>query len=135
MIIPGAGAESARHTLGSREGMTPSHLIARFRVVGWALTGLAVLVACAPSSSGSSPDRTAAPSPTGPRGTLRLAWAGEPPSLGPKFVSPGGTSFNELAITFNSALTYYDPSGSPIPQIASEVPTVENGGWLVNPDG
>src|SRR5258707_1107598 len=70
-----------------------------------------------------------------PRGTLRIAWAGEPPTLSPKMASPGGSAFNELAVTFNSALTYYDPTGAAVPQIARELPTVENGSWVVNPDG
>src|SRR5207253_3354202 len=83
--------------------------------------------------------RIAAPPETGgslsPKGTLRIAWAGEPPSLSPKMASPGGSAFNELAVTFNSALTYYDPSGIPIPQIARQIPSVEDGAWAINPDG
>src|SRR5437867_3580105 len=113
----------------------PSPSIARAKAVALVLAGMSVLVGCAAPAGGGAGERSAAPGPTGPKGTLRLAWAGEPPSLGPKFVSPGGTAFNELAITFNSALTYYDPSGSPIPQIAREVPSVDNGSWVVNPDG
>lgn len=64
-----------------------------------------------------------------------MAWAGEPPGLSPKMVSPGGSAFNELSVTFNSALTYHDPTDKPVPQIAREIPTVDNGGWRINPDG
>src|SRR4051794_32979281 len=105
----------------------------RARMIAAVLGLWTLLSACAAPSG--AVERPAAQAQTGPRGTLRMAWAGEPPSLSPKMVAPGGTAFNELAITFNSAMTYYDPNGNPIPQLAREVPTLENGGWVVNPDG
>jgi peptide/nickel transport system substrate-binding protein len=101
---------------------------------------LGMLGACAPAPStgqGPSAQPAVAPSqaPTGPKGTLRIAWAGEPPSLAPKMVAPGGSAFNELALTFNSALTYVDPQGQSHPMLAREIPTLDNGGWVVNTDG
>src|SRR5437868_6148754 len=101
------------------------------------LVALILLTCCAPGPAASG--RASAPSSVaespGPSGTLRIAWAGEPPSLSPKMVSPGGSAFNELSVTFNSALTYSAPAGNPIPQIARDIPTLENGGWVVNDDG
>jgi peptide/nickel transport system substrate-binding protein len=82
-----------------------------------------------------TPDQINQPAKTAPRGTLRIAWAGEPPTLSPKMAAGGGSSFFELSVTFNSALTYTDPKGNPVPQLAREIPTVENGGWRVNADG
>src|SRR4051812_28484001 len=101
-----------------------------------ALLACVLLSACAaPPAAPKGSRQAAAQQSSGPKGLLRIAWAGEPPSLSPKMAAPGGSAFNELAITFNSAMTYYDPTGSPIPQLAAEIPTIENGGWIVNADG
>jgi peptide/nickel transport system substrate-binding protein len=53
----------------------------------------------------------------------------------PKFANTGSTAQAELALTFNSALTYYDPTGAPQPQLARQLPTQANGDWSVNADG
>src|SRR4030095_3223749 len=117
--------------------------VARLRVGMVALVALAMLAGCsqaapaptAPRATGATDATAGAPQRNTPRGTWRIAWAGEPPGLGPKFGSPGGSALNELSITFNSALTYMDPAGESHPQIAAEVPTIANGGWVINPDG
>jgi peptide/nickel transport system substrate-binding protein len=115
------------------------HLISPRGLVGLA-TLIVLLAACAPAARPPTESQPAALGSSGqpsaaPRGHLRIAWAGEPPTLSPKMGSPGGSAFNELAITFNSALTYADPTGQIVPQIAREVPSIENGSWVVNPDG
>src|SRR5579871_808660 len=106
--------------------------------VGLIVVAFVTACAPAPSSNGGQPGASAPPSSpplAGPKGTLRIAWAAEPVTLSPKMGDPGGTAFNELAVTFNSALTYHDQTGKSFPQIAQEIPTIENGGWVVNADG
>jgi ABC-type transport system substrate-binding protein len=48
---------------------------------------------------------------------------------------PGSTALNELAVTFNSALTYFDPANAPRPQLAREIPRIESGDWTIAGDG
>jgi peptide/nickel transport system substrate-binding protein len=110
------------------------------RVFVGVLVAHVLLMSCAPASpEGRGQPPAAGQAQTGltnvPRGTLRIAWAGEPPTLSPKMGAPGGSAFQELAVTFNSALTISDHLGNSIPAIAREIPTVDNGGWVVNPDG
>ncbi|MBM2813181.1 MAG: hypothetical protein HW416_3940 [Chloroflexi bacterium] len=86
----------------------------------------------APNQSATSP----AAQPSGPKGTIKIAWGAEPPMLATtKFQSGGSTAMAELALTFNSALSYIDINGLPHPQLARELPTLQNGRWVVNPDG
>jgi peptide/nickel transport system substrate-binding protein len=47
----------------------------------------------------------------------------------------GGGAINEFTWLFNSYLTQYEFNGRVRPLIASEIPTQENGGWVINPDG
>src|SRR5581483_2546903 len=101
----------------------------------------AFLAGCAPApsapSSGAAPSASAPTSQavSGPSGTLRIAWGAEPPLVAAKFLNGGSSALTELANTFNSALTYQDPSGAPHPEIASEIPSQDAGTWVVNPDG
>ncbi|MBM2812289.1 MAG: hypothetical protein HW416_3048, partial [Chloroflexi bacterium] len=66
-------------------------------------------------------------------GTLRVAWLLEPETLAPKFLSGSGTP--EYLWLFSSFLTQLDAAGVSHPLLAQEIPTQENGGWVVNPDG
>ncbi|MBM2809971.1 MAG: hypothetical protein HW416_730 [Chloroflexi bacterium] len=68
-----------------------------------------------------------------PKGTLKIAYAREPETLSPKFLGGGGAG--EFAWIFNSTLTYFDYAGTPHPMIAREIPSQQNGGWVINPDG
>ena len=70
---------------------------------------------------------------SGPRGTLKIAWGREPETLSPKFL--GGSGNGEYQWTFNSALTFRDFSGVPHPILAREIPTRDNGDWVINADG
>jgi ABC-type transport system substrate-binding protein len=94
------------------------------------------LVACTqPRPEGAArsapvPDPAAGVQPTG---VIRLAWPVEPESLNPKLT--GGSGVFDTFWVFNSFLTYYDIQGRPHPMLAQEIPTQENGGWRINPDG
>src|SRR5207249_4561400 len=68
-----------------------------------------------------------------PRGTLKMAWAREAETLSPKFLAGGGAG--EYTWMFSSALVMRDFANVPRPTLARELPTQENGGWIVNPDG
>jgi peptide/nickel transport system substrate-binding protein len=92
---------------------------------------LIMLVGCgAPSSPGGGPQ---ASQPSGPWGTLKIAWATEPENLSPKLAA--GSGLNEYFWVFNSFLTYYDFAGAVHPMMAREVPSQERGDWVVRPDG
>ncbi len=99
-----------------------------------ALIGLALLTACA--APGQRPADQAASGPAqapGPRGTLKIAWATEPENLHSKMAA--GSGLNEFFWVFNSYLTYFDFAGVSHPMLAREIPSQENGDWVVNPDG
>jgi peptide/nickel transport system substrate-binding protein len=108
-------------------------------VSGWkrnALLLAAALTLAGCSAPGRAPqERTPAGStaPTGPRGTLRIAWATEPENLHSKLAA--GSGLNEFFWVFNSFLTYYDFAGAAHPMLARDIPRQENGDWVVNPDG
>jgi peptide/nickel transport system substrate-binding protein len=100
------------------------------------LAGVAmmVLAGCAqPQAPAASRDQTSSPQASGPKGTLKIAWGREPESLSPKFL--GGSGNGEFQWTFNSALTVRDFTGTPRPLLAREIPTRDNGDWVINPDG
>ncbi|MBM2810828.1 MAG: hypothetical protein HW416_1587 [Chloroflexi bacterium] len=106
------------------------------RVITLILMTLMLAAACAPAQSpaartGETAD--AASGPARPRGTLKVAWSREPESLHPKFYL--GSGMAEYGWTFSSALTYLDFNGLPHPMMAREIPTRDNGDWVVNPDG
>ncbi|MBM2809525.1 MAG: hypothetical protein HW416_284 [Chloroflexi bacterium] len=101
-----------------------------------ALLALTVGAACSPGLPAGQTSREQAqvqPGSTGPRGTLKIAWFREPESLAAKFYT--GPGMAEFGWTFNSSLTYLDFAGLPHPMMASEIPTRDNGGWVVNADG
>jgi len=47
-------------------------------------------------------------------------------------IGAGGT---ETRYLLNAPLTIYDDKGTLMPRLAESVPTIENGGWTVSPDG
>jgi peptide/nickel transport system substrate-binding protein len=71
--------------------------------------------------------------PGRPRGSITMAVAWEPDQLGAK--STGGEAGSETRWMFSSPLTAFDRQGSARPMLAQEVPTRENGGWIIRPDG
>ncbi len=103
----------------------------------WLLIALTlVLAACAPAqpTPRSGGDHAQSSTPGGPRGILRMAQPTEPETLAAKLAG-GGAAVNEFNWLFNSYLTQYDFNGNVRPLIAAEIPTQENGGWVINPDG
>lgn len=68
-----------------------------------------------------------------PSGTLRIGYAREPETLSSKFLGGGGAG--EFAWPFNSTLTILDFAGVPHPLLASDMPSQQNGDWVVNPNG
>lgn len=103
----------------------------------WLMIGVAVLVAsCAAPPQPTLPsgaDRAQPAAAAGPRGTLKIAWGREPETLSPKFL--GGSGNGEYQWTFNSTLTVRDFIGTPRPLLAREIPSRENGDWVINADG
>ncbi|MBM2809954.1 MAG: hypothetical protein HW416_713 [Chloroflexi bacterium] len=98
-----------------------------------AVISVITLAACAPSPGGGAPPSEPVQSSVRHGGTLRLAWAVEPDTLGPKFVGGSGTA--EYQNLFSATLALLDLTGAPRPLLAAEIPTQANGGWIVNPDG
>ncbi len=99
-----------------------------------AVAALLFLAACAPQQAQSPVGGQQAPAPaSGPRGALKIAWGREPESLSPKFL--GGSGNGEYQWTFNSALTVRDFTGAPQALLAREIPTRDNGDWVINADG
>jgi peptide/nickel transport system substrate-binding protein len=94
------------------------------------------LAACGPSPSPrqEAPQAgTSASTSQSPRGTLKIAWSTEPESLSPKLAA--GAALNEYHWVFNSFLTYFDFQGRLHPMLAREIPSQQNGDWVLNPDG
>jgi peptide/nickel transport system substrate-binding protein len=99
---------------------------------------LALLLVCgcgypaSPTTPATSSAGNATPA-QGPKGTLTIAYGREPDNLSPKFGgSAGGT---EIRWMFNSPLTYYDVQGNTHPLVARQIPTPDNGDWVINADG
>jgi len=100
------------------------------------LSALIAVAACAPAqpSAGLPPQTDGLPGEAArPRGTLKIAWPTEPETLHPKL--SGGRGLNEFFWVFNSFLTYYDFAGVSHPMMAREIPSQENGDWVINADG
>jgi peptide/nickel transport system substrate-binding protein len=58
----------------------------------------------------------------------------DPTNLSSK-LSGGGAFAGDYLLTVNSPLVILDPSGTPQPRLAAEVPARDRGSWVVNPDG
>jgi len=59
----------------------------------------------------------------------------EPPSPALFGSSGSGSSSLEYFFTFHGSLTVYDPSGTPIAQLAQKVPSLQDGDWRILPEG
>jgi peptide/nickel transport system substrate-binding protein len=94
-----------------------------------------VLTACTATSPAPAPRPAEQADTTSsrPKGTLRIAWRLEPDNLNPRFATGGGAG--DFFWVFNSFLTYYDFNGALHPMLARQIPTQENGDWVVNADG
>lgn len=104
--------------------------------VAWCIMFAVVLIGCAPASG---PERVgsagAAPRTTGPK-ILTAAITGVPPLVDNRFnTTTNSPGWAEMANFYNSKLSVADYSGGRIAQLAEAVPTVDNGGWKLYPDG
>jgi len=104
--------------------------------------GAVITSSCAAPSSRGSPepsttgtDASAAPSTPRPGSILRMALGAQPESLAAKFTSGSSTAYHELSNIFNSFIALYDPSDSLRPMLVRQIPTQDNGDWVVNADG
>ncbi len=109
-------------------------------VVRIAWVGLLIIAAsCAsppppPSSAGSSARAPAAASPK----RFTVAISGDPNTLSNSVAragSGGVAGLDALEMFVSSGLTVQDDRGERRPQLAEAVPTLENGGWRLLPDG
>lgn len=91
-------------------------------------------LSCGPASrqEGQATGETGSRS-SGPK-TLRMAVVDEPRS-GIAIFSAGGTGGADPSLVFHSGLTVYDDRGQPTPRLAAKVPRLEDGDWVVQPDG
>ncbi len=112
---------------------------ASLAIYGLLVAAVLVLSACGPTARPTGPGEprsgsSSPPQASAPRGTLTVAWAQEPSNLRPKFGEQGFVGA-DLGNIFDSALAYYDNRGTLHPLMAQQLPTPENGGWVINPDG
>src|SRR6266508_4150242 len=97
---------------------------------------LLALAACAPRSQEARPGSTAGNS-TQPRAPKVMVASifGVPPSLDQRFVvSSNNAGYVELGGLYSSKLTVYNDDGVLIPQLADNIPTLDNGLWRTLPD-
>ena len=114
---------------------------ARIRLLAAALLGAALLLAvgaCGSSSSSSSVSSSSSPAAAGTQtkgGTLLVSYMGEPQYLDPA-VDWEGNGWSIEHTMYNTLLTYASAPGTPgtvlVPDVATEVPTVANGGITNN---
>jgi peptide/nickel transport system substrate-binding protein len=101
----------------------------------------AFATSCAPASRGGAPEPqspgplTATQAAPRPGSVLRMALGAQPESLAPKSTTGGSTAYHELVNIFNSFLTLYEPNDSLHPMLVRQIPTQDNGDWVVNADG
>jgi peptide/nickel transport system substrate-binding protein len=103
------------------------------RAAPLAMIVLIALTACAAPRTGSNGGTPSAGSSPEPSRTLVVAYGAEIDNLSTK-LSTGvwAPSLNQMV---NSSLTITDPQGEAHPRLASELPSQQNGSWVVNPDG
>jgi peptide/nickel transport system substrate-binding protein len=91
---------------------------------------LAAALAGAPARGGATAS-SSSPSPSAGGATLRIGWTADPDNLSP-FIGVESAASEVLGLTYDR-LFGIGPDGSPIPQLATELPTTENGG--ISADG
>lgn len=108
----------------------------KLKVPGALLIGLAVaLVGCAPSGL---PDRAQPAGDGQARGApkhLTFVVNDEPGPLITTLAGSGRKAAEDLANAVHQHLATYDDKGQALPMLATELPSVDNGTWLVRPDG
>jgi peptide/nickel transport system substrate-binding protein len=106
--------------------------VSRERRLGVTASALLVLALCVCLAGGipRASAASASPSPAAPL-TLRLGWTAEPDNLNP-YVGYADSSYEIWRINYSSVFGY-DENNGPGPDLATEIPTKENGG--ISPDG
>jgi len=95
------------------------------------LAAALAVAACPGWAQTSSSASSASPSPAAATLTLRIGWTADPDSLSP-FIGVETASSEVLYLTYDR-LFGMGLDGNPVPQLATELPTRENGG--ISPDG
>ncbi|HEY3117312.1 MAG TPA: ABC transporter substrate-binding protein, partial [Chloroflexota bacterium] len=101
-----------------------------------ALTTLVLLAGC----SGPGNSATSSTNPAAPATPKRITAAimSNPPTISAQGVLAGGGTYpggDALVKLLNGSLTAIDTQGNRLPDLAEEVPSLENGLWKVFPDG
>src|SRR5438874_13120706 len=106
------------------------------RLAGLLSAFLITLAACAPPSpeDRAASAATVSPEPRDPK-VMVASIFGVPPSLDFRFVvSSNNAGYVELSGLYSSKLTVYNDEGVLIPQLADNIPTLDNGLWRTLPD-
>src|SRR5688572_12885885 len=97
---------------------------------------LLVLTACSPAAAPTAPANDARLSQSAQAKTITVALQGEPASVLPIMGGEvGGSPAGHVNGALHHRLTTYDNKGNPIAQLATEIPSLERGSWVLNPDG
>src|SRR5205823_7104759 len=102
------------------------------------LTIITLIAACAPAAPRATQSAAGEPGVVAAPKRVTLAVVTEPTALRTQLSRssigslPGSQELEQLV---NAGLAIQDDAGKMEPQLAEQVPTVENGGWKVFPDG
>lgn len=107
--------------------------------IGILIAALALLASgCAPAPTPAGPQGAPGAQPqtaSSPSGRpLHAGMATEPTVIGSKF-GGGGSGATDFPFVFHAQLTQFDPNGVPVPILAQEAPSVEQGSWRLFDDG
>ncbi len=98
---------------------------------------LALMASCAPAAAPTgarSGDAAAAQAPARPSRVV-IGNGGDVGRLSSKLDVKTSTFASEIRFLANSPLVVIDPQGTAHPRLAAELPSRDNGTWIVNPDG
>lgn len=100
------------------------------------LLSLAVLAAsCAPGGPAARQQQAGGEASAAPKVLTIGINSDAEPSEGGVAYGGGGAGGSETMFMLHAALTVYDDQGVLQPRLAASIPTVENGDWIVSPDG
>ncbi len=101
----------------------------------WLVLTLLIVSCAAPRATGPA-DQGGAPRAAGPT-RITAAMLGEPPAVWDNINPSGGTvpGIGQLEELVTAGLTVEDGAGLRRPQLAEAIPSIENGLWVLHPDG
>ena len=102
------------------------------------VTLICLLAACAPATPARPATDPGVTAPAAPRvaKTLTIALQGEPAALDVLMGGDiGGSPAAEMSLALNERLSQYDNKGNIFPQLATDLPSLDKGTWVVNADG